>query len=537
MTFTAPATTPSARALVFPSFFLSFSFLSFSFLSNLASIQYTTFEHVDIVVGGSSTVCKSWLAGRRSESASAVIRRTFAQRPQIPASILHPLSESPVANEDPKTDMRLLFVSHSARALLLFPLLALSEKVISSTALEECQDNSTFTASLFNIVFTPDNNSLALNVVGDSSSEGNVTLEVHAAAYGYTFLTESINPCTESGMSSLCPLQSLQINFDTTYPNISDSVIHRIPGIAYGIPDLDATVKVYMSMANNPKVPVACVLSRLSNGKTVYQAGVGWSTAVVAILGLLASALVSGLGHSNTASHVAVYALSLFNYFQSVAIIGLCAVPLPAIVQSWTQDFSWSMGIIRVSFLQKLATWYQLGTGGKPATILQTLGTKSVQVVKRSLESMGGPQSLVRRSQDSSVPSGEYVVKGIKRVAFRAGMEPTNLFLTGIIFFCIFVIFTTLGVTLFKEICALAIRAKWMKSDRFQTFLDDYLVTLKGIILRILLIGYPLLSILCLWEFTQVDSPAEVVLAVSNNPTYATRESSLTKLRYSFSSE
>ena len=411
--------------------------------------------------------------------------------------------------------MRLSFLSLSARILLLFPLLALGERVISSTALEACQDNSTFTASLFNIIFTPDNHSLALNVVGESSSEGNVTLEVHAAAYGYTFLTESIDPCTQSSLSSLCPLQSFEINFDTAYSNISESVIHRIPGIAYGIPDLDATVTIYMSLAANPKVPVACVLSRLSNGKTVYQAGVGWGTAVVAILGLLASALVSGLGHSNTASHVAVYALSLFNYFQSVAIIGLCAVPLPAIVQAWTQDFSWSIGIIRVGFLQKLATWYQLGTGGKPATILNTLGTKSVQVVKRS-QSMGGSQSLIGRSQDSSVPTGEYVVKGIKRVAFRAGMEPTNLFLTGIIFFCIFVIFTTLGVTLFKNICTLAIRAKLMKNHRFQNFRDDYLVTLKGIILRILLIGYPLLSILCLWEFTQIDSPAEVVLAVSN---------------------
>jgi len=62
------------------------------------------------------------------------------------------------------------------------------------------QDNSTFTASLFNIVFTPENNSLALNVVGDSSTEGNVTLYVKAAAYGYQFLSESLNPC-EQGLT------------------------------------------------------------------------------------------------------------------------------------------------------------------------------------------------------------------------------------------------------------------------------------------------------------------------------------------------
>ncbi|KAG0648424.1 Flavin carrier 1 [Hyphodiscus hymeniophilus] len=387
-----------------------------------------------------------------------------------------------------------------------------SERVITSTALEECQSNSTFTASLFNIVFTPDNHSLSLNVVGDSSVEGNVILKIEAAAYGYTFLRETINPCTESGLSSLCPLQNLQINFDTNYNNISSNIIGRIPGVAFGIPDLDASITVYMSKADTPNDDLACVRLRLSNGKTVYQAGVGWATAVVAILGLLSSALVSGLGHINTASHIAAYALALFNYFQAIAIVGLCAVPLPSIVQSWTQDFAWSMGIIRVRFLQTLATWYLRGTGGKSDSILETLGTKSVQVLKRGLKHVGKAHALVRRSD--AVPTGEYTVRGIKRVAFRAGMEPTNVFLTGIIFFCIFIIFTVLGVTLFKQYIDLAIRARWMKSDRFQSFRDDYLVTLKGIILRTLMIGYPLLSILCLWEFTQVDSPGEVVLAV-----------------------
>ena len=268
-----------------------------------------------------------------------------------------------------------------------------------------------------------------------------------------------------------------------------------------------------MAMADSPDVDLACVRSRLSNGKTVYESGVGWATAVVAVLGLLTSALVSGLGHLNAASHVAAYALALFNYFQAVAIIGLCAVPLPTIVQSWTQNFAWSMGIIRVQFLQELATWYQKGTGGKPATVLATLGTKSVQVVKRGLDLVAS-HSLAGRSQDSSAPEGEYIVKGIKRVAFRAGMEPTNVFLTGIIFFCIFIIFTTLGVMLFKAFCDSAIRVGWMKSGRFQSFREDFRVTLKGVILRILLITYPLLSILCIWEFTQDDSPAEIVLAL-----------------------
>jgi hypothetical protein len=390
--------------------------------------------------------------------------------------------------------------------LLLLPLpLVSAVRVIESSALDTCLANSTFSASLFSISFTPDNNSLALNVVGYSSVQGNVSLQVQAAAYGYTFLTESVDPCTQ-GLDQLCPLQNLQLTFDTVWNNLSSKVVDRIPSIAYGIPDLDLVVTVTMAKTEEPNVTLACVRSQLSNGQTVYQVGVGWATAIVAVIGLVTSALVSGFGHSNAASHVAVYALSLFNYFQAVAIIGLCAVPLPIIVQSWTQDFAWSMGIIRVHFLQRLATWYQTGTGGTPATILETLGTKSVQVLKRSL---GRAKSLQGRTDGvASTPSGEYTVKGIQRVAFRAGMEPTNLFLTGIIFFLIFVLFTILVVMLFKLVSKIAFR------DRFQTIHDHYRVTLKGVIFRTLLIGYPLLTILCLWEFTQVDSPAEVFLAV-----------------------
>ena len=402
-----------------------------------------------------------------------------------------------------------------ARSLALFSFLLVivsAERVIVSSALEECQDNSTFTASLFDIVFTPDNRSVAISVVGDSSVQGNVTLRVKAAAYGYEFLDENLNPCTQ-GFQSLCPLNDLQINFDSIYSNLSMNVIGRIPGVAYGIPDLDATVTVYMAKNDAPNVNLACVRSRLSNGKTVYQVGVGWASAVIAIMGLLTAAVVSGFGHLNTASHVAVYALSLFTYFQAVAIIGLCAVPLPPIVQSWTQDFQWSMGIIKVKFLQRLATWYLISTGGVSATVLTTLGTKSVQVMKRGLDYLGIAHSLYPRA-DTSVPSGEYVVKGIKRVAFRAGMESTNLFLTGIIFFFIFVLFTVLGSIIFNEACKMAIRGRMMKSHRFESFRADWLVTLKGIIFRILLIGYPQLMILCLWEFTQIDSPAEVALAV-----------------------
>ena len=396
-------------------------------------------------------------------------------------------------------------------------------RLIESKSLNACQDNSSFTATLFNVVFTPDNRTFTFDVVGVSSIQGNVTFNVQATAYGINVLHRVINPC-DSNLQGLCPMNTGQIDINSNI-QIPASTLGQIPGIAYGVPDLDANVKVQINATDNPGVSLACVEASLSNGNTVNQKGVGWSTAVIAGLALAASAVTSGLGHSNTAAHVAANALSLFSYFQGQAMIGFLAISYPPIVQSWTQNFDWSMGIIRVDFLQEIATWYQKSTGGKPATLLNSLTTTSVQVEKRGIAKRSvdttiklltrAHQIMTKRADDSGTETtGQYIVRGIKRVAFRAGIEATNFFFTGLTFFCIFVFFTILFVLLFKAGCEVAVKAGWMKSDKFETFRKGPMTVLKGIMFRMVLIGYPQMTVLCLWEFTQVDSPAEVVLAI-----------------------
>jgi hypothetical protein len=407
----------------------------------------------------------------------------------------------------------------TAACSLLLPTVSASARIFESSSLDSCQSNSSFTASLFQITYAPDNQTLAINVEGSTTITGNVILKVQAAAYGYVFLRETVDPCTMGpSFSGFCPLNLPQITFDTTYNNISESVSSKIPGIAFQIPDLDAVVTVYLYMKDDQSTSLACVESRISNGKTVNQNGVKWGTAIVVFLGLVGSALVSGLGHANTAAHLSLYASSVFSYFQTLAITGMVAVPLPPIVQAWTQDFNWTLGVLKVKFLQKFATWYQMSTGGTPSTILATIESKSVQVAKRAVEVLLPARSLYPRGTVpiATTASGEYIVTGIDRVAFRANMEPTNLFLTAIIFYCIFVIIAVLGLSLFKAVCELALRGRWMPNqhNQLQEFHDNWLPTLKGTIFRLILLGYPMVVILSLWEFTQDDSPGEIFLAL-----------------------
>ena len=367
-------------------------------------------------------------------------------------------------------------------------------RLIESKSLNPCQDNSNFTATLFNVVFTPDNRTLAFDVVGLSSIQGNVTAELQAIVYGFTALTQNLDPCTMD-LGGLCPMSTGQINIQSNIV-VSQDVINKIPGITYGIPDLDMLVRIYINDTDTT-TSIACVEAQLSNGNTVDQKAVGWTTAVIAGLGLVASGVTSGMGHSNTAAHVAANALSLFGFFQAQAFIGMTAVTLPPIVQSWTQNFQWSMGIIRIGFLQHICTWYQRATGGTPSTLLSTLATTSVQIQKRSLDMLrdvyprARDQILHKRTNgDSSVAEHTklIVVRGIDRVGFRAGIEQTNIFLTGTIFFVVFCFFVGILIALFKSFCEMAVRNGWMKPDKFQDFRNGWKIVLKGILFRLVML-------------------------------------------------
>lgn len=403
---------------------------------------------------------------------------------------------------------------------------ATAEPMLTSNSLNSCQEDSSFTASLFHVVFTPNNNSASVNIVATSSVEGHVVFDFAISAYGYEIMRQTIDPC-KTKLAGLCPMTAGKIPLKFNIP-VDAAAIKQVPSIAYNFPDLDATVRVFLNMTDgvsNRGPSVACVEADISNGKTVDKVGVKWALAVISGLALVSSAVINGLGHSNAAAHIASGALSLFGFFQAQAMLGLTAVHLPPVVQAWTQDFQWSMGIIKVGFMQDIFTWYQRATGGTPSTIFDSLTTVSVQVEKRGLpetamnvfrrtaEMMPKATALMRRA-NVQTGSGSYIVYGIQRVAFKAGIETTNLFMTGLTFFCLFVLITALSVAAFKGWCEVAAKQKWIKGDTFLEFRNGWLTVLKGILFRLTLIGYPQMSILCLWEFTQVDSPAEVVLAV-----------------------
>ncbi|PVH98019.1 TRP-domain-containing protein [Periconia macrospinosa] len=432
-----------------------------------------------------------------------------------------------------------MFPSLSAAVALLaaasLPVASAKERMIESKSLNPCMANSSFSATLFNVVFTPDNRTLTYDVKGVSGINTKVIAEMELIVYGFSAMKQDLKPCDSTELGGLCPMRAGNLEINSNL-DISADVMSNIPGIAYTIPDLDASVRIKIS-DETTKEQLACVEAELSNGHTVQQKAVSWVTAIIAGMGLLASAITSGLGHSNTAAHVAANAMSLFGFFQTQAFFGMVAVPLPPIVAAWTQNFQWTMGIIRVGFLQRLATWYQRSTGGEPTTYLNNLQKTSIEimkrdVVKRGLESM--PRLMTRdaihesarqvakvmarsnadNNQILSKGDQRVTLKGIERVGFKAHMETTNIFFTGYCFFIIFVLLVVVGVIAFKYICEALVKAGKMKNDQFTDFRNGWQTVLKGILFRVILIGFPQMMVLCFWELTRRDSAAEVVLAV-----------------------
>ncbi|KAK6507252.1 hypothetical protein TWF481_005701 [Arthrobotrys musiformis] len=396
------------------------------------------------------------------------------------------------------------------------------EKMIGSSSLSACMENSQFTVSQFDVLYTPNNSTLQYSFDGTSSIEGNVYIVMDIIVYGYTAYSRKIDPCAEK-FASLCPMRAGPVTLPPSAINAS-GFVSSVPGVAFTIPDIDGLARITINLAENMK-PVACLEAELSNGQTVHQNAVSWVTAVIAGSGLAASAITSGLGHSNTAAHVAANALSLFGYFQSQALCAMVAVKLPPVVRSWTQNFVWSMGVIRVGFMQNVLHWYIQATGGKPDLLFQNLDRVNVQIMKRGLEFTKRAVTavetvkniLVKRSGDQGTyTQGEFIdVTGISRVAFLSRIEQTNLFMTGLGFFVAFVVLVVLIVVGFKfglELCVKKLNLA--KGSKFAEFRKGWKIVLKGILYRIVLIGFPQLTILCLWELTVRDSPAAVVLAV-----------------------
>jgi ML-like domain len=164
----------------------------------------------------------------------------------------------------------LYIMMHSllSRALAYAPLLlalslpqhAHAKRIIQSTSLNPCMENSKFTASLFNVTFTPEDSILHINIDGVSSLEGNVTATISVIAYGYDVLERELDPCTMGdGFRGMCPMSQGPIQLDTNL-KVEPEVSGQIPGMSLLSRPLD--VQFFLIFYPPPQLsPIRCPIS------------------------------------------------------------------------------------------------------------------------------------------------------------------------------------------------------------------------------------------------------------------------------------
>lgn len=450
---------------------------------------------------------------------------------------------------------------------LLCPVMA--RRQLFSTSLVTCMKNTKIVPHYFKVTFDPDKRSLKYDISITTDVSGYIYAYVDVYAFGIKVIEEELNFCS-IGWKQFCPMFTGSMEVESV-EYIDEKYIKKIPSAAFTFLDLDAVARIIV--VNSKNEPVGCLQSSFSNGRTVSHVGAKWATAVVAGAGLLISSVLSLFGNSASASRMSAMSLTMFTYFQSVIIISMLHVEkIPPIAASWSENLAWSMGLIETSFMQKIFRWYVQATGGTPTQYLTSSTTSilaqrsldfGVSVMNNGLWStisglLFGGDSL---SSGASAESPAYVdlaarssepdsvnfididnvqgstflkiLRGISRVGYKAGIEPTAIVCTGFTFFIFCLYLLVGGFFVFRLVSrkrnlkmgsgqqteggnadSKAITSSLWLSGKSSESGYAWTTTLKGTLLRYIYIGFPQLVILSLWEFTQVDSAAVVVIAV-----------------------
>ena len=107
-------------------------------------------------------------------------------------------------------------------------------------------------------------------------------------------------------------------------------------------------------------------------------------------------------------------------------------------------------------------------------------------------------------------------MRGIERVAYRANIASTNIFMTGYLFFYFITIVVIVAVgflgLILPRITKNTKNPKWDRAVSVSANWKDYL---RGALYRLAWIGYPQMCVLCMWELYHHDSAGEIVLAIT----------------------
>jgi hypothetical protein len=103
-----------------------------------------------------------------------------------------------------------------------------AERIIESRSLNPCMENSGFSATLFNVALTPNNRSLGFTIEGISNIAGKIQAELEVLVYGFSAITQKLDPCGTKGLEGMCPMNAGPLTLTSNF-DISPEILNQLP--------------------------------------------------------------------------------------------------------------------------------------------------------------------------------------------------------------------------------------------------------------------------------------------------------------------
>ncbi|KAK1969206.1 TRP-domain-containing protein [Colletotrichum sublineola] len=399
---------------------------------------------------------------------------------------------------------------------------------------------SLFNITKFDAAYYADNMTVQFHLDGTTNVRNeSLMIHINVEAYGETRYEMNFNPCM-ANIASLCPLNASNPITAFAEFSLTPAQIDGIPSIALDIPDFEGSARIQI-FANSSQTEIGCFQAVMRNGNSFsHPAAISSILGVFTLAALLASfaTAIYGVSIPHMRMHYAhsLSVLVIFETFQTVFFSGAMSVDWPSVLPAWWSNFGWAAGMIysekMVDSIDGFAgvTGNASQVGGAGSTVINTGGGLVQQIYGRSLNTFPAPgdagpiQNIVQRAvrtYNTSNPyeyywAGDPVSPGMptpgKWVGFAGdlsalGIPAADAFTLGLIWWLVTIGLVTVSITLFKFTLDMLVGVKLLKEDRFLYFRNHLGGYLAAGILRTLLVSFPSLMTLALFQFN-IRAPA-----------------------------
>ncbi|KAF8919972.1 hypothetical protein CPB85DRAFT_1429444 [Mucidula mucida] len=250
------------------------------------------------------------------------------------------------------------------------------EQILYTSSVTYCDPPESLLVQQFDITYYNNNQSIFFNVSASSVEDNvNVTASLLLNVYGIKPVNITIDLCNILG-GALCPLPMYNfVGSDTLSLPSSVDISNNIPGIAFVIPDLEGYAQLSLNEVGTGALK-ACVQATLSNGWSMKQPAVSWTTAGITI----ATTAVAAWQSLSPNALLPFRLVDMLHLYQTIAASAFLNLNYPVVYRAYALNFAWALGLVHSTSMQSSIDSMRHRTGGNMAN---STSNSAVEFVNR----------------------------------------------------------------------------------------------------------------------------------------------------------